>query len=64
MSQAQNLGLRKRQRGLDASIVTGDSDMDTSRCADKLWCFLCTCTVVSPQKIKAGDGDIHEMMSQ
>ena len=41
-------GLRKRQRGLDAFIVTGDSGMDASRCADELQCFQCTCTVVFP----------------
>ena len=40
--------LRERQRGLDASIVTGDSGIDTGRCADELQCFLCTCTVVFP----------------
>ena len=39
-------GLRKRQRGSDASIVTGDSGVDAGRCTDKLQCFLCTCTVV------------------
>ena len=39
-------GLRKRWRGLDASIVTGDSGLDAGRCADELQCFLCTCTVV------------------
>ena len=31
---------------LDASILTGDSDIDASRCTDELWHFLCTCTVV------------------
>ena len=41
-------GLRKRQRGSDASIVTGDSGIDPGRCTDKLWCFLCTCAVVFP----------------
>ena len=41
-------GLRKRRRGSDAPIVTGDSGIDTGRCTDKLWCFLCTCTVVFP----------------
>ena len=41
-------GLRKRQRGSDASIVTGDSGVDAGRCADELWCFLCTCAVVFP----------------
>ena len=40
--------LRKRQRGLDAFIVTGDSSMDAGRCADELWHFLCTCAVVFP----------------
>ena len=39
-------GLRKRQRGLDVAIVTGDSSSDTGRCADELWHFLCTCAVV------------------
>ena len=32
-------GLRKRQRGLDAFIVIGDSGMDASRCADELLYF-------------------------
>ena len=53
-------GLRKRQRGLDMTIVTGDSGSDAGRCADKLWHFLNTCTVVflSHWKIKADDCDI------
>ena len=40
--------LSKRQRGLDAFIVIGDSGMDSGRCADELQCFQCTCTVVFP----------------
>ena len=38
--------LRKRQRGLDVFIVTRDSGIDTSRCADELQHFLCACVVV------------------
>ena len=34
--------LRKRWRGLDASIVTRDSGIDAGRCADELQCFLCS----------------------
>ena len=41
-------GLRKRQRGLDVSIITRDSGIDAGRVTDELWCFLCTCTVVFP----------------
>ena len=41
-------GLRKRQRGSDAFIVTGNSGVDVRRCADELQCFQCTCTVVFP----------------
>ena len=51
-------GLRKRERGLDAFIVTGDSGADAGRCADELWHFLCTFTVVFLQKIKADNCDI------
>ena len=51
-------GLRKRWRSSDASIVTGDSSIDASRCTDELQCFLCACTVVSHQKIKADDCDV------
>ena len=32
-------GLRKRQRGSDVAIVTGDSGSDASRCTDELWAF-------------------------
>ena len=46
MSQAQKFGLRKRWRGLDASIVTRDSCVDAGRCADEVQCFLCACAVV------------------
>ena len=50
MSQAQKFGLRKRQGGLGAATVTGDSSSDAGRCADNLWHFLCTCAVVFPWK--------------
>ena len=50
--------LRKRQRGSDASIVTGDSGIDAGRCADKLWSFLYMCTVVFHQKMKVDNHDI------
>ena len=43
-------GLRKGQRGLGVAIVTGYSGGDASRCADELWCLLCTCTVFFPPK--------------
>ena len=33
------IGLRKRQRGLDAFIVFGDSGVDASRCTDKQQCL-------------------------
>ena len=55
--------LRKRWGGLDASIVTADSVIDAGRCADKLQCFLCACTMVSQWKIKADDCDIVTMIS-
>ena len=41
-------GLRKRQRGSDVAIVTGDSGIDASGCTGKLWHFQCTCAVVFP----------------
>ena len=57
-------GLRKRQRGSDASIVTRDSGIDAGGCADKLQCFLCTCTVVFPLEDQSRQLWHHEMMSQ
>ena len=57
-------GLRKRQRGSDASIVTGDSGMDAGRCADKLQHFLCTCTVVFPLEDQSRWSWYYAMMSQ
>ena len=42
--------IRKRQYGLGVMIVTRDFGVDAGRCADKLWHFLCTCTVVFPLK--------------
>ena len=58
------LGLRKRQRGSDASIATKDSGIDTSRCADKIWCFLCGCAVVFLLEDQSRQCWHHEMMSQ
>ena len=57
-------GLRKRQIGLDASIVTGDSNIDASRCTDKLLCFLCTCAVVFLLEDQSRWLWCNEMMSQ
>ena len=57
-------GLRKRRRGSDASIVTGDSSIDAGRCADELWCLLCACTVVFPPEDQSRQLWHHEMMSQ
>ena len=57
-------GLRKRQRGSDASIVTGDSGIDASRCTDKLWHFLCACTVVFPLEDQSRWSGQHEITSQ
>ena len=37
--------LRKRQRGLDVAIVTGDSSSDAGRCAEELWHLLCASAV-------------------
>ena len=56
--------LRKRLRGLDASIVTGDSGMDASRCADELWCYLCVCTVVFLLEDQSRWSWHHEMRSK
>ena len=55
---------RKRQRGLDASIVTGDSSVDAGRCTDEPQCFLCACTVVFPLEDQSRWPWHHEMMSQ
>ena len=57
-------GLRKRWRGSDASIVTGDYSVDASRCTDELWCFLCTYTVVFPPEDQSRWLWHYEMMSQ
>ena len=57
-------GLRKRQRGLDAFIVTRDSSVDASRFADKLWHFLCACAVVFPPEDQSRWLWHHEMTSQ
>ena len=56
-------GLGKR-RGSDVAIVTGDSSSDTGKCADKLWHFLCTCTVVFLLKDQSRWSWHHKMMSQ
>ena len=64
VSQHMEFGLRKGQRGLDAFIVIRDSGMDTSRCADKLLCFQCACTVVFPLQDQSRQSWHHEMMSQ
>ena len=58
------LGLRKRQRGLNASIVAGDSGIDAGRCADKLQHFLCACTVVFLPEDQSRQLQYHEMTSQ
>ena len=42
------IGLRKRQRGLDAFIVFGGSGEDAGGYADECWQFQCTCAVVFP----------------
>ena len=57
-------GLRKRWRGSDVAIVTGDSGDDTVRCADELWHFLCACTVVFLPEDQSRWLWCHEMMSQ
>ena len=59
MSQALNWVKEKTMR-LGVAIVTGDSGSDACRCADELWHFLCTCTVVSHGKNRADDHDIIE----
>ena len=56
--------LRKRWWGLDVAIVTGDSFSDASRCADELWCLLCTCAVVFPPENHSRWSWCCEMMSQ
>ena len=56
-------GLRKRWRGLDASIVIGDSGVDTGRCTDEPWHFLCACTVVFPLEDQSRWLWHHEMIS-
>ena len=58
------IGLWKRQRGLDAFIAFGDSSMDTSRCAEEWQCFQCACTVVFPLEDQSRWLWHHEMMSQ
>ena len=57
-------GLSKRQRGLDAFIVFGDSSVDAGKCADEWWCFQCTCTVVFLPEDQSRWSWHHEMMSQ
>ena len=57
-------GLRKRWRGSDASIVTGDSGIDASRCTDELWHILCTCAVVFPPEDQSRQSLHHELTSQ
>ena len=57
-------GLRKRSRGLDAFIVTGDSSMDASRCADELQCFWCACTVFFLPEDQSRQLWHHEITSQ
>ena len=56
--------LRKRWRGSDASIVTGDSSIDAGRCADELQHFLCACAVVFPPEDQSRQSWHHEMTSQ
>ena len=34
------------------SCSNEDSGSDASRCADELWCFLCTCAVVFHRKVE------------
>ena len=58
------IGLRKRQRGLDAFIVFGGSGMDASRCADEQWCFQCAWAVVFPLEDQSRQLWCHEMTSQ
>ena len=53
-------GLRKRWRGSDVAIVTGDSGSDAGRCTDELWHFLYTCAVVFPWKNRADDHSVIE----
>ena len=40
------IGLRKRQRGLDAFAVVGGFGKDVSGCADECQQFKCACVVV------------------
>ena len=57
-------GLRKRRRGLDASIVTTDSRIDAGRYTDELQCFWCACTVVFLPEDQSRQLWCHEMTSQ
>ena len=51
-------GLRKRQWGSGAVVVTGNFGSDASGCTVKLWHFLCKCAVVFPWKSRADDCDV------
>ena len=56
--------LRKRWRGSDAFIVTGDSSKDAGGCADDLQCFWCACAVVFLPEDQSRQSWHLEMMSQ
>ena len=55
--------VQEKTKRFGCTIVTGDSGIDAGRCADELWHFLCTCTVVFPLEDQSRWSWHHEMMS-
>ena len=45
-------GIRKRRCGSCVTIVIVNTSRDAGECADELWHFLCTCSVVFPRKVE------------